>query len=153
MLAAVSREYAARKACDDDSEAHQKDSSEVFAWRSTHGRIDDDPCVFLRSRIASHYDPAGRGLRALLRDEPVVWSPPLVQGTEPSPRSAVFAANTSAVLSTIARSMTHSMLLSKTQSQYWRISNRRVSQQGAQSHRRLRCSHIKKFGGCRNRSL
>ena len=80
-------------------------------------RIEDDPRVFLGSRIASHeVDPAGKGLprrsSCLELSGPHHW----YKGSQPSPRSAVLSADTSVVLSTVARSMTHSMLPSKTQS-------------------------------------
>ena len=91
MLTAVSREFSARRVCDDDSEAHRR-NRQICALgiplTIAMGRLDDpavapagvlvvhmedDPRVFLWSRIASHeVDPAGKGLRELLRDEPVV---------------------------------------------------------------------------------
>ena len=85
-------------------------------------RIEDDPRVFLGSRIASHeVDPAGKGLprrsSCLELSGPHHW----YKGSQPSPRSAVLSADTSVVLSTVAGSMTHSMLPSKTQSQSVRL--------------------------------
>ena len=76
----------ARRACHEDSEAHQRETVQSCAPGSQlqlmflTRALGMARASLLGSRVADHgIDQTGKALRELLRDEPVVWSRPLAR--------------------------------------------------------------------------